>query len=31
MRKYEFSDDRTSEEIEKTIGFVIATDKFMSG
>jgi hypothetical protein len=31
MRKYEFSDDRTSEEIEKTIGFVIATDKFLSG
>jgi len=31
MRKYTYEDDRTSEEIEKTIGFVVATDNLMSG
>jgi hypothetical protein len=31
MSKYIIEDNRTKEEIEKTCGFVVATDKFMSG
>lgn len=31
MSKYIIKDDRTQEEIAATRGFVIATDKFMSG
>lgn len=31
MRKYKFEDDRTPLEVKQTLGFVVATDKFMSG
>ncbi len=31
QHKYILTDDRTEEEVNKTIGFIIATDKFMSG
>jgi hypothetical protein len=31
MKNYEISDDRSTEEVAKTYGFVVANDKFMSG
>ena len=31
MKNYTIKDDRTREDVEKTKGFVVATDKFMSG
>lgn len=31
MKNFIIEEDRTAEEVQKTIGFVVATDKFMSG
>jgi hypothetical protein len=31
MKNYIIEDDRTTDEVNNTLGFVVATDKFMSG